>query len=150
MSGDSLVLRDIHQAQPAPFWPPAPGWWLLLAVIVLLIAGMMLWRRHRLTRKRRVAALFDDAMQAAGSPVARIAAMSDLLRRASRRIDAKADTLEGDDWLAFLDRGLPEPHFSQGPGRLLVDGGFRPEVSEQDSTAVEALARQRFIAWMGG
>ena len=107
MSGDSLVLRDIHQAQPAPFWPPAPGWWLLLAVIVLLIAGMMLWRRHRLTRKRRVAALFDDAMQAAGSPVARIAAMSDLLRRASRRIDAKADTLEGDDWLAFLDRGLP-------------------------------------------
>ena len=150
MSGESLVLRDIHQAQPAPFWPPAPGWWLLLIVVVLSVGIVMLWRRRRQARTRRVAALFDDAMQAAESPAARIAAMSELLRRASRRIDAKADTLDGDDWLAFLDRGLPEPRFSQGPGRLLLEGGYRPQVPEEDSAALQALARQRFVAWMGG
>lgn len=150
MSGESLVLRDIHQAQPAPFWPPAPGWWLLLIAVLLSVGIVMLWRRRRQARTRRIAALFDDAMQAAESPAARIAAMSELLRRASRRIDAKADTLEGDDWLVFLDRGLPEPRFSQGPGRLLLDGGYRPQVPEEDSAALQALARQRFVAWMGG
>lgn len=147
---DELVLRDIHAAQSAPFWPPAPGWWLLLASLALVAIALLAWRRHRRMRSHRIAGLFDMAMQAADSPTARIAAMSELLRRASRRVDANADRLEGEAWLAFLDHGLKEPHFSQGPGRLLVDGGFRPHVSEQDSDALQAIARKRFIGWMGG
>jgi hypothetical protein len=88
--------------------------------------------------------------------------MSELLRRASRRRDAGADRLEGEAWLAFLDdvdrtgrgRGGKSKAeggaagFSRGPGRLLLDGGFRRDVPEHEVAALETLARARFLAWM--
>lgn len=147
-SGDALVLRDIHTATPPSWWPPAPGWWLLALVLAAALAAGVWWRRRREARAQRIAALFDAAMQTADSPAARVAAMSELLRRASRRIDKDADRLDGDAWLAFLDQGLDDPVFREGAGHLLLEGGYRPEVAEADSEALQAVARARFIDWM--
>lgn len=149
MSGpNDLVLRDIH-TPPAPgWWPPAPGWWLLLAV-VLAIAVFVWWYRAR--RKRRREALlrvFDETVAAAREAPAQIAAMSELLRRASRRRDPKADRLEGEAWLQFLDAGTRGRAFSDGPGRLLLDGGFRPQVPAAELEALRGVARQRFLRLM--
>jgi LPXTG-motif cell wall-anchored protein len=148
MQADGLLLRDIHQPPSPPWWPPAPGWWLLIAGVALLIAGWC-WLRWRRRRHAQVfARLFDEAMTRASTPGARIAAMSELLRRAARRVDPDADTLVGDDWLRFLDTGLPSPHFTSDAGRALSDGIYRREVSEQDADALQALARARFLSWM--
>ena len=91
--------------------------------------------------------------------------MSELLRRAGRRRDPAADRLHGDAWLEFLDGSAADAgkrrgrkpasrpcagpdRFSQGPGRLLLDGGYRREVDPGQVAALRAIARSRFLDWM--
>ena len=144
----NLPLRDIHMPPAPPLWPLAPGWWLVIAGGLAIALGALAWRWRRRRRLRRIAQLFDAAVQQAPDGAARVAAMSDLLRRAARRIDPAADTLAGDDWLRFLDRGLPMPVFSAGAAALLRDGAFRRELSEVEVQALQQIARDRFIGWM--
>ncbi len=156
MGGNALVLRDIHSLPAPPWWPPAPGWWLLATVLLALIVAAA-WARQRRRRQRQaITDLFDRSVDAAGSPAAQVAAISDLLRRAARRRDAGADRLQGEAWLAFLDaqspsrRGSPaSDEFSRGHGRLLLDGGYRRDVAAADVQALRTLARVRFLQWMG-
>lgn len=145
-----LVLRDVQEGVAPPWWPPAPGWWLLLAAVVL-VAALVAWRTARQRRRRAaILRLFDDAVDRAGSPSQQVAAMSELLRRAARRKDASADTLEGEAWLRFLDEGLSQPVFAVGAGALLRDGGFRADIAAHETEALRAVARQRYLDWMQG
>lgn len=145
-----LVLRDVHEGIAPAWWPLAPGWWLVLGGLAI-VAALVVWRTT-VKRRRRAAILrlFDDAVARAGTPSQQVAAMSELLRRAARRKDAAADTLEGEDWLRFLDEGMPQPVFSAGAGSLLLDGGFRADVGPHESDALRAVARQRYLRWMQG
>ncbi len=148
MQAMDLVLIDIHEPSAPAWWPPAPGWW-IVAGFALLLAAFACWRYWRRQRlRRRASRTFDDALAAAATPVAQIAAMSELLRRASRRRDPAADTLQGDDWLRFLDAGMPAPAFSAGVGRALLDGAFRRDAGDVDVGALRDLARARFLGWM--
>ncbi|OLH50009.1 membrane protein, partial [Xanthomonas oryzae pv. oryzae] len=108
------------------------------------------WWRDR-QRQRRWLAAFDAQLQRATTPAQRLAAASVLLRRAARRVDPQADRLQGDAWLQFLDgRKSKDRVFSQGPGRAMLEGGFQRAPAVRDLPAVEALARQRFVALMRG
>lgn len=149
MQAENLPLRDIHTATQPPWWPPAPGW-LLVAAVVLAVAAVLcaLWLRLR-RRRRAVARLFDDALAQADTPAAQVAAMSELLRRAARRIDPQADRLEGEDWLRFLDAGLRQPVFAAGAGAVLRDGAFLREVSPTEVEGLREVVRARFLEWMG-
>lgn len=149
MQDPLLVLRDIHPPTAPPLWPPAPGWWLLLAwiLVAIAVAWWLLARRHR--RRRALERLFDAAVDAAQTPAAKIAAMSELLRRASRRRDPDADKLRGEDWLRFLDDGLPTPVFATDTGHLLHEGGFRRDVGEPEVDRLRPIVRARFLDWMG-
>lgn len=146
--GDTLQLRDIHQPPAPGWWPPAPGWWIVAGCMLAIaaVAAWVYWRRRQ--RRRGFEMMFDDALAAAQTPPARIAAMSELLRRAARRIDPDADTLLGDDWLRFLDRGSKLPSFGAGAGNLLLDGAYRRDVSEAEVDALRQFARARFLGWM--
>ena len=165
MADPTLVLRDIHQPLAPPWWPPAPGWWMLAAILLLAIAACAWIAARRRRRRLAIAAIFDAALDAADTPSAQVAAMSELLRRAARRRDPAADRLHGEAWLEFLDApatpstarraGKPasgprvEPgRFSQGPGRLLLDGGYRREVDANQVAALRTCARARFLDWM--
>ena len=146
----ALRLHDVHAGSAPAWWPPAPGWWVAFALVGIVLV-LLAWRRIR--RRRRDAVilrLFDLAVADAGSPSRQVAAMSELLRRAARRKDAGADTLDGEDWLRFLDAGLPQPVFSAGAGALLRDGGFRTDVAANEVDALRVVARARFLDWMRG
>ena len=145
-----LVLRDVHEGIAPAWWPLAPGWWLVVAAIAL-VSAVVAWRI--LSKRRRRAAilrLFDDAVARTGTPAQQVAAMSELLRRAARRKQVTADTLEGEDWLRFLDEGMPQPVFGAGAGSLLRDGGFRAHVAAHESDALRVIARERYLRWMQG
>jgi len=143
-----LVLRDIHQPPAPGWWPPAPGWWVLAAVVLAVVLAFALWRRRRRERQRRIASVFDAAVQRADGAPGQIAAMSELLRRAARRHDPDADKLQGHAWLECLDDGDPRHPFTSGAGKLLLEGGFRREADPQQVVALRVLARRRFIEWM--
>ncbi len=143
-----LQLKDVHPGIAPDWWPPAPGWWLLLGIVLLLALWLGRWWLCRLRRRRELARYFDEALAQAASPTAQIAAMSELLRRAARRIDPDADRLQGEAWLAFLDAGLKPPAFLHGPGALLADGAFRPAADPAAVEALRAVARRRYLQWM--
>jgi hypothetical protein len=88
-----------------------------------------------------------DMESADGTLPQRLASVSALLRRAARRHRAGAELLQGEDWLKFLD-GRAGTDFSAGPGRVLLDGGFRPELDAEAFATARKLARVRFIELM--
>ncbi len=148
MQADGLLLRDVHVPDAPSLWPLAPGWWLVLAVLGVVIAavvGLRLYRRHRLARWR---ALFDGSGTTA-EPAARVAAISELLRRAARCVDPQADRLQGEAWLGFLDGGARKD-FTAGAGRILLDGGYRRNVDAGALDRLETVARERFLELMAG
>jgi hypothetical protein len=148
MTPQQLPLRDVHLPPAPPWWPPAPGWLLLGAAVVLALGialGLWAWRR---TRRRRWQRQFDAAL-ATGAAPAQVAAVSELLRRAARRRDPAAAALQGEPWLRFLDGGKRQD-FSAGPGRVLLDGGYRRELDHAQLQALLPLARRRFLELMGG
>ncbi|MFC6839136.1 DUF4381 family protein [Xanthomonas theicola] len=148
MSPQQLPLRDVHLPPAPAWWPPALGWLLLGAALLLALGiglGLWAWRRARRRRWRRQ---FDAALGAGAAP-AQVAAVSELLRRAARRRDPAAATLQGEQWLRFLDGGKRQD-FSAGPGRVLLDGGYRRELDDAQLQALLPLARRRFLGLMAG
>lgn len=141
----TLVLRDIHQPPAPPWWPPAPGWWLVVAVVLAALVAWAALRSHRRRRRAAAAAVFDAEVAAAATPTEQVAAMSALLRRAARQCDAAADRLQGEAWLAWLDGDDGARSFTTGTGRMLLDGGFRPDVASAEVAALRPLARARFL-----
>ncbi|NZA28219.1 DUF4381 family protein [Luteimonas sp. SJ-92] len=145
-----LVLRDIHEPPAPGWWPPAPGWWLLAVLLLGVVAGLCWWLRRRRLHRRRLERMFDDAVDAAATPAAAVAAISELLRRAARGRDPAADALDGEAWLRFLDRDARQPAFGGEEGRLLLAGGYRREVDPQRLEALRTIARARFLQWTTG
>lgn len=144
----TLSLKPPHPGIAPDWWPPAPGWWLLLTAVVLLALWLARWWLGRRRRQRELARYFDAVLAQAPTPVARIAAISEVLRRAARRVDPNADRLQGEAWLAFLDTGMKPPAFRHGPGALLADGAFRPTADPAAVEALRVVARQRYLQWM--
>ena len=145
---DPLQLRDVHLPPAPPLWPPAPGWWLVLAVVLAVLGGIA-WRlRRRRQWQRGIEALFDATVEAAPSTTARVAAISELLRRASRLRDPAADRLAGEAWLRFLDAGERTPAFTGAVARTLLDGPFRQDTAVADCESLRIAARARFVQLM--
>ncbi|WP_045737947.1 DUF4381 domain-containing protein [Xanthomonas sp. MUS 060] len=146
MSPQHLALRDVHLPPAPAWWPPAPGWWMVAALLLLIIGVVVFLAMRKRRRGQRWQRQFDAALHARALP-AQVAAVSELLRRAARRSDPAAATLQGEAWLRFLD-GPKRREFSVGPGRLLLDGGYRRTLEPAQVQALLPLARQRFLELM--
>ncbi len=148
-STQPLALKDVHLPPAPTWWPPAPGWWLLpvaLVVAVLAVRGVRRLRRRRAST--HWGDWFDDAVRAVPEGPARVAAISEILRRAARLQDAAADRLEGEAWLRFLDVDASPLRFDGAVGALLLDGGFRPQVDRDTLARLQTAARERLVSWM--
>lgn len=106
-------LRDIHLPGPPGWWPLAVGWWVLIAIVVVALALLVVFlRRRRALRRRADAPLRElDAIAAQWERThdtqALAASLSQLLRRAARRLDTRSATLAGEAWLASLQAMAP-------------------------------------------
>lgn len=148
-------LADIHLPAAPSWWPPAPGWWVLAALLIALFV-VLAWWLHRRAQRARVRALlrteFETALaltSAPGDEARQVAALSTLLRRAALRFAPQAASLQGEAWLHFLDADDPAKPFSEGAGRLLLDGPYRRDVDADAARALAALVGPRLIAFVG-
>ena len=144
-----LPLRDIHLPPEPSWWPPAPGWWIVFALALILLFFLSRWllRAFRRSRRRRALYASFEAAAALSEPTMRAAAISQVLRRAARLRDPNAATLQGEEWLRFLDgdaKAANDAAFSAGPGRVLLDAPYRPQVESDVVEAMVAAARKRF------
>jgi len=147
-------LRDIHLPDEAGWWPLAWGWWLALALLLVLAALLL----HRWLKRRRQMRYRYDALQALerayaqhqsdGHTAVYLQQLSELLRRAvlssvSPARGVALAALSGEEWLAFLDRSLPDgkDDFQKGPGRALLAGPYQPN-PQADVTRLNTLARR--------
>ena len=73
-----------------------------------------------------------------------IADLSVLMRRLSISAFPRAETasLTGEAWLRFLDDPLPDPGFTSGPGRILIEAPYRPEVRSTELQPLLVLCQQ--------
>ncbi|MCG6896841.1 MAG: DUF4381 domain-containing protein [Thiocapsa sp.] len=161
-------LRDWHPPPPVHWWPPAPGWWVLAGLI--LLGGVWLvrlwWRRHTAGAPARAALRELAALRSSAQPDsdlrAFVAAISGLLRRLALA-DFPRDQvagLTGSAWLDFLDATGGGGGFRHGPGRALVEAGYRAAPDGCQWLDREALAdlastwmrthRSKPFGWSGG
>ncbi len=141
-------LRDIQLPPEPGLWPWPPGVWLLL--LVALLALLWLIRRAlRAARRRQLLRRWRTAMQAiledrAAAPIERVAAASELLRRAMRQHSPAAAALGGGQWRDRLSAlaPLPEPEPDRGLD-LLVEGPWRAQLDEADAQLALVRASER-------
>lgn len=155
MTPSGPQLADIHLPGAPSWWPPAPGWWVLAVLLTAGLALLAWWLRRRAQRARVRTLLrteFETALaltSASGDEARQVAALSTLLRRAALRFAPHAAGLQGETWLHFLDAGDPAKPFSEGAGRLLLEGPYRRHVDPDAARALAALVGPRLIAFAG-
>ena len=136
------ALRDIQLPPEPGLWPPPPGVW-LLGLIALLCAALFVRHVLRVLARRRQRARWRAALQtirAAELPAQeRVAAASELLRRAVRVVAPAAASLEGSAWLNHL-RSLPGPALDEAALATLQSGPFRASLPDGDAQAALAAA----------
>lgn len=150
----SLPLRDLHLPEPVGWWPPAPGWWILLVLLAGLLAyGLTRWHQHRQRHAARRFALGKLARYEAEylehrNPVVLGKQLSQLLRRGMLAYADRDEVagLTGEDWLHWLDRGMPLPYFHTDGGKSLLQLPYRnpqDDCSDIDVDALLAAVRMR-------
>lgn len=156
MNPAELPLRDLHLPEPAGLWPLAPGWWVLIGLVLAALAWLAIRavRAWALNAPRRRALRALDVCVAEygrhGDALRLGADLSRLLRRAMLAYAPRAEVagLTGEDWLAWLDRGLERPQFVAGDGRPLVEWPYRrpaegAEILRSDVAALVDAVRTR-------
>lgn len=147
MVRETLPLRDLHLPHAVGWWPLAPGWWALIALATVGLVWLLIWyrERRRQSAARRYALkqlkLYTDAYTKYRNAVLLGSQLSGLLRRTMLAYAPRGRVagLTGDDWLAFLDRDLDQPHFMDGDGRPLIEWPYRNAGFEADESEVAAL-----------
>jgi hypothetical protein len=161
MDENAIPLRDLHLPEAIGWWPLAPGWWVLLALAVVALAytAWRLYKRWQFYAPRRYAlrelARFEAEYLEHRDPVALGKQLSELLRRGMLAYAPREEVagLTGDDWLAWLDEGMPLPYFHTEGGKSLLDLPYRdPEgdFSDIDVDALVSAVRMRLGAPLRG
>jgi hypothetical protein len=161
MNPEEIPLRDLHLPEAIGWWPLAPAWWLLIGLLaaVLIVVARTWYRRYRRNAARRYAlrelARSRSAYDVDGNLVALGVRLSGLLRRAMLAYSPRHEVagLTGREWLSWLDQGLEDRPFTQGPGRTLRDLPYRrapPHPADVDVDALVDAVRRRLRTPMTG
>lgn len=150
----SLPLRDLHLPEPVGWWPLAPGWWILLLLLAAAVGfGLIRWHQHRQRNAARRYALrklarFEAEYLEHRNPVVLGKQLSQLLRRGMLAYAERDEVagLTGEDWLQWLDRGMPLPYFHTEGGKSLLQLPYRnpsDDCSDIDVDAMLSAVRMR-------
>lgn len=161
MDPEQIPLRDLHLPEAVGWWPLAPGWWILIALLLIALGFLLrAWLRERARGAARRYALrelsaIERQYEEGRNPVEFGARLSELLRRTMLAYAPRHDVagLTGDAWLAWLDEGLAQPVFSNGPGRQIIELPYKSpdeELNVSDVDRLLAAVRHRVATPVGG
>ena len=160
MDPTQIPLRDLHLPEAIGWWPLAPGWWFVITVVLIGLGFLLRYalRVHSKSAARRYAqvelnSIVQEFAQQKNA-VAFGASISELLRRTMLAYAPRQDVagLTGEEWLAWLDQGLAQPVFVNGPGRQLLHLPYRDpdlELPVADMDRLLAAVRHRIATSVG-
>ncbi|WP_213877432.1 DUF4381 domain-containing protein [Pseudomonas sp. dw_358] len=149
-------LQPLIAPPPVSLWPPAPGWWALPVLLALVGWAAWHWRGHLRWRRKagepgeqpldpvRSEALSELALLERpynGAPAgAWLQQINALLKRLCRSHypNSHSHTLNGRQWLAFLDNRCPAAGLTRW--MILVEGVYKPEC-KLDDKAIAGLSQ---------
>ncbi len=141
-------LRDVHLPDPISWWPPAWGWWgLLLGILVGSLCLGAWWVYRRRTQPRRVAlsmlSQIEQRYQESQEDLLLLTQISELVRRFAlvRFPRNQVAGLAGYSWLQFLDETGRTNQFTEGPGKVLMSGPYRPQIPLAPSDLVPLVRK---------
>ena len=153
-------LADIHLPDPVGFWPLAPGWWVLIGILVLILIWLLVLGLRRLLWKKRLQVaqreldkaissyqekLANDPGEANQAGLDYLYEVNKVLNRVALYTDAghtrDIAKLSGSAWLKYLDQSYGGTDFTQGAGKVLAEGQYRP-IFAGEIEALYTLARQ--------
>lgn len=120
-------LRDIHLPEPIGWWPLAPGWYLLAfivmaALIFLIVLGHRFYLNGRAKRHAlRLLTTYLKEYQSEMNSQTSSAHLSLLLKRVALAYfpRAKVASLQGDEWILFLNHTAKKIDFEDVRAELL-------------------------------
>ena len=129
---NTLQLRDIHLPASPDIWPPAPGWWLVATLLLFVIGwGLYKYLVYRY-RQREIQAMIKKLQPIEQRLLKKpdnetLAELNILLRRLALMHYPREQiaSLNGKNWLEFLDQSGHTNRFSQDIGQVLADAPYR-------------------------
>ena len=154
MNPEEIPLRDLHLPAMTGWWPLAPGWWILigLAACGFLYLLWLAFRKYQHNAARREALSQLRYLKAEyswrGDAISLGLQLSELLRRAMIAYVPRDEVagLTGTSWLEWLDRGLSDRAFTEGPGRNIESLPYQKadvDVGNVDIDGLIEAVRQR-------
>ena len=149
MDPEQIPLRDLHLPQAVGWWPLAPGWWILIAFAFagLLYLAYKQFLKWRWNAARRIAlselARLRREYERGADALALAKELSELLRRSMLAYAPRGEMagLTGESWLAWLDQGLEDKPFTEGPGKTIEALPYmRPENVGNDADVAGLIA----------
>ena len=128
-------LHDIATPAPAAWLPPAPGWYALGLSLLLLIAWFLLkgytaWQRNWYRRQALMElAQLEKGLNDSARYQQLLPQLSELIKRTAIVAYGREPvaSLNGAEWLTFLDKTGSTDLFTTGDGQLLVDCSYQPD-----------------------
>lgn len=139
------LLKDIHPAAPADWWPPAPGWWVLTIVITILLIWLgnklyRAWKRYRF--KVMVKAMLVDIFQRrAEQPRELLMELNQLFKRWLTSQGAQGlQQLSGAGWAAYLQGGTPVSDTERKAIETLATAQYQTDFPDYDAELLQSWA----------
>lgn len=126
-------LKDIHLPPAISWWPPAPGWWILVIITfsIFIFITIYLYLTYR-RRKPKVEALsilknLQGQCDKNNNELKKLRELSQLLRRTALSIydQEEVASLQGIEWLEFLDKTGRTNDFTKGHGKIFGEDIFK-------------------------
>lgn len=138
------LLEDVKAPEPVSYFPATPIWtWIFwIAALIVLVLLFKAWKHRQRERYRRVAC--HELQRTAGvkgstysmkvSHILKWTALSAYPRK-------RVASLEGEDWLRFLDSTSGGTEFTEGVGQSLASSQYQ-RTADFDEAALGDLAKK--------
>lgn len=132
-------LRDIHLPSDVSMWPPAYGWFVILGVVLVSIFAYKLYKYWRIKSRKRYALRLLSGLDK-NQIILSATAISELLRRVCVYRYPEAVSLEGEEWLKFLQKHTKRQIDKESASLLLNAPYINPEKNSYTTQQLENLS----------